>query len=382
MTSKTRDKRPMSDAVPRRFRAPGRINIIGEHTDYNDGFVLPVNTSLYTTVVATPRDDGIIRVITRTLDEVGDFRLGTYRCDGSPQWLTYIIGVAAELDAAGAPLTGADLDIDSNIPIGGGLSSSASLELAVAHALTALAGVVVDCKALAEASRRAEIEFAGVNCGIMDQYSVACGEPGKAMLLDCRSLQAKSVELPLGLSLIVIDSGVAHQLPESGYNDRADECAAAVRSLRRSGADVNSLRDASLDDLEAHRKSLGDLLYRRARHVVNENARTLDAYAALGECDIDQLGALVDGSHASLRDDYEVSCDGIEALVELTSRSEGVKGSRMVGGGFGGCVLTIVESSATGMVVERIRTDYGKLIGREPWIHVVAPADAAGEIRN
>lgn len=366
----------------RQFRAPGRINIIGEHTDYNDGYVLPVNTSLYTTVAATPRDDGMIKVTTRTLDEVGDFRLGAYRRDGSPQWLSYIIGVAAELDAAGAPLTGADLEIDSSIPIGGGLSSSASLELAVAHALTGLAGVDLECKALAAACQRAEIGFAGVNCGIMDQYSVACGESGKAMLLDCRSLDAKSVELPREVSLVVIDSGVAHQLPASGYNNRADDCAAAVRSMRNSGADVSSLRDASLDDLEAHKKVLGDLLYRRARHVVTENARTLDAYAALEAGDIDRLGALVDGSHASLRDDYEVSCDRIEALVELTSRCDGVKGSRMVGGGFGGCVLAIVENPATDMVIEKIRTDYGKSIGRTPWLHVVAAADAAGEIRN
>ena len=366
----------------RRFRAPGRINIIGEHTDYNDGFVLPVNSSLYTTVTATPRADRVIRVVTRTLDENGEFRLGAYKRDEAPQWLSYVIGVAAELDAAGAPLTGADLDIESNIPIGGGLSSSASLEVAVAHALTGLAGTVVECRELAEACQRAEIGFAGVNCGIMDQYSVACGEPGKAMLLDCRSLQATSVELPREVSLVVIDSGVTHQLPESGYNNRADECAAAVRSLRKSGADVRSLRDASLDDLAAHKKALGDLLYRRTRHVVTENARTLDAFAALGDGDIDRLGALVDSSHASLRDDYAVSCDGIEALVDLASRCEGVKGSRMVGGGFGGCVLAIVKKPATGMVVEKIRSDYGKLIGQTPWVHVVAPAEVAGEIES
>jgi len=366
----------------RLFRSPGRINVIGEHTDYNDGFVLPVNTSLYTTVAATPREDALIRVMTRTIDEAGEFHLGAYRRNDSPQWLTYVIGVAAELDAAGAPLTGADLDIDSTIPIGGGLSSSASLELAVARALTGLAGVDIGCEELARACQRAEIEFAGVNCGIMDQYSVACGRPGKAMLLDCRSLRPRFVELPEEVSLVVIDSDVTHQLPESGYNNRADECIAAIRSLRNSGADVRSLRDVSLDDLEAHKDELGDLLYRRARHVVTENSRTLDAFAALGDSDVDRLGALVDSSHASLRDDYEVSCDGIEALVELTSRCEGVKGCRMVGGGFGGCVLAIIDKPATDAVVDKIGTDYGKVIGRAPWVHVVTPAESAQEISS
>jgi len=382
ITLGTQENQVGNGPVTRLFRSPGRINIIGEHTDYNDGFVLPVNTSLYTTVAATPREDAAIRVMTRTIDEAGEFRLGAYRRDNSPQWLTYVMGVAAELDAAGVSLTGADLDIDSSIPIGGGLSSSASLELAVARALTGLAGVAIECEELARVCQRAEIGFAGVNCGIMDQYSVACGEPGKAMLLDCRSLRTKFVELPQEASLVVIDSGVKHQLPESGYNDRADECAAAVRSLRTSGASVRSLRDVSLDDLEANKEALGDLLYRRARHVVTENSRTLDAFTALGDGNVDWLGALIDSSHASLRDDYEVSCDGIEDLVELTSRCEGVKGSRMVGGGFGGCVLAIVEKPATDMVVDKIRTDYRKVIGHTPWVHVVTPAESAGEISS
>jgi len=380
MSSEPAGQRASMDAAARHFRAPGRINIIGEHTDYNDGFVLPTNTALFTNIVATPRDDSLIRVVTHSLDEQGEFRIDGFAIDGSPQWLNYVQGVAAELMTAGAPLIGADLVIDSDIPIGGGLSSSASLELAVARALTALAGIEIDARILANACQQAEINFAGVSCGIMDQYSVACGQPGAAMLLDCKSLQTQFARLPENMSLVVTDSGVEHRHPDSGYNDRADESRAVVHALQKSGANIRSLRDVSLDILEAEKRELGDRLFRRARHVVTENERTLAAFVALQEGDFGKVGSLVRGSHASLRDDYEVSCDGIEVLVDLVSRCEGVAGSRMVGGGFGGCVLSVVEKTATDSVVERIRTEYGKVLGSTPWVHVVAPAEAAREI--
>jgi len=365
--------------VTRHFRAPGRINIIGEHTDYNDGFVLPTNTALYTTVSVVGRADDYISATSETLRDRGQFRLGDNKGSTMPQWLTYIAGVAAELEKAGVSLSGATLDIDSDLPIGGGLSSSASLELATARALMALAGADLDIDTLAKVCQRAETHHAGVYCGIMDQYSVAGGKPGAAMLLDCRSLETEFVALPDTLSMVVTDSGVKHQHPESGYNDRAAECMKAVSLLQQADSGVRALRDVATDQLDAEKSRLGNVLYRRARHVVSENKRTLAAYAALAEGDLITLGALVRASHDSLRDNYDVSCEGIETLIELTAGCDGVIGSRMVGGGFGGCVLSIVEKKATESVVKRIRTDYGKIIGCEPWIHVVSAADAAGE---
>ncbi|MDG2374958.1 MAG: galactokinase [Woeseiaceae bacterium] len=368
-----------ASAVTRHFRAPGRINIIGEHTDYNDGFVLPTNTALYTTVSAVGRADYCISATSEALRDRGKFRLGNNKLSTMPQWLTYIAGVAAELEKEGVPLTGAALDIDGDLPIGGGLSSSASLELATARAFMALAGVDLDIDTLATVCQLAEIHHAGVNCGIMDQYSVAGGKPGAAMLLDCRSLETKFVALPDTLSMVVTDSGVKHQHPESGYNDRAAECMKAVSLLQQANSGVRALRDVNTDQLDAEKSRLGNVLYRRARHVVSENTRTLAAYSALAEGDVIALGALVRASHDSLRDDYDVSCKSIEMLIELTAGCDGVIGSRMVGGGFGGCVLSIVEKKATESVVKRIRTDYGNIIGCEPWVHVVSAAGAAGE---
>lgn len=380
MSSQTGAKGNAIDAGPRHFRAPGRINIIGEHTDYNDGLVLPINTALYTTVTASPRSDSLIRVVTRTLVDDGEFHIDARPDNSAPSWLAYVQGVALSLEAAGVKIVGANLDIDSDIPLGGGLSSSASLELAVARAMVALADVELSPAELAHACQRAEIDFARVNCGIMDQFSVACGKSGTAMLLDCRNLRTEFAALPADMSLIVTDSNVVHQHPASGYNDRATECVMAVRALRESGCRIETLRDVTLDMLNSHRRQLGDLLFRRARHVVTENARTLDAFAALNADDIAGLGALVSSSHASLRDDFEVSCDGIEILINVVSQCEGIAGSRMVGGGFGGCVLSVVDKVTTETVVEKIQTDYGKVIGRTPWVHVVTPAEAAHEV--
>ena len=364
---------------PRHFRAPGRINIIGEHTDYNDGFVLPVNTGLYTTVQATPRDDDLFTVNSRALGETGQFRIDHCGRDESPQWLRYIEGVAAELEQVGVRISGADLVIDSDIPIGGGLSSSAALELAVGKAISGLAGADLDVAAIARVCQRAEIRHAGVNCGIMDQYSVAGGKAGAAMLLDCRTLATEFVAIPENLALVVTDSGVKHALPDSDYNDRAEECAAAVRLLQETDSTIDSLRDVSIEHLERETGRLGDVLHRRARHVISENARTLAAVTAIESGDVATLGELINASHSSLRDDYEVSCEGIETLINIVAGCDGVLGSRMVGGGFGGCVLAVTEPAATASFVQRLRTDYGKVLGTEPWVHVLTPADSAAE---
>ncbi len=367
------------DAAPfRQFEAPARVNIIGEHTDYNDGFVLPTNTALYTRVLARPRSDRRIRVAAMRIGAEAEFDIDNILAVDSPAWLNYIRGVAAELSAVGVELSGVDFAISGDIPLGAGLSSSASLELAVARALLALSGYDLDIDSLARLCRQAEIRYAGVNCGIMDQYSVAAGRAGTAMLLDCRTLDSDFTDLPGDCAFLVVDSGVKHQLPDSGYNDRADECRDVVSIL--GDRDVASLRDASIERIEAAKDRLGDILFRRARHVITENQRTLDAFAALQASDRSRLGELMSESHRSLRDDYEVSCDAIDALVGIVDACAGVYGSRMVGGGFGGCVLAVADADAVQRIDSEVSAAYGKLVGGTPWTHIVAPADAAREV--
>ena len=375
-----------SGSARRLFRAPGRVNIIGEHTDYSDGLVLPVNTGLYTWVAARPRDDREVRVATKTFGESDSFDLDDIAPGGDPNWTDYIRGVARELENAGAKLIGADLSIDGDVPIGGGLSSSASLELALASALLGLADQEMPATQAARVCQLAEQRYAAVNCGIMDQFSVACGRKNRAMLLDCRSLETQFVRLPDDLALIVTDSGVKHALPGSDYNDRHDECRQAVQVLNAGNTWLrNQLIGGYVvlgdrESFEREKERLGNLLYRRSRHVVSEIARVHEAFTALEIGDLARLGELVRASHASLRDDFEVSCDEIERLVEIADACEGVLGSRMVGGGFGGCVLSVARRGDERGIMSNIADTYGKILGSDPWIHAVTPAFPAGEV--
>jgi len=362
------------------FRAPGRVNIIGEHTDYSDGLVLPVNTGLYTWVTARPRDDREIHVHAMNLNSFDSFGLDDIVPARNPGWIDYVKGVAHELEHAGARLTGAILSIDGDIPIGGGLSSSASLELAVARTLLSLADQHMPASQIARVCQRAEQRYAAVNCGIMDQFSVVCGRRNQAMLLDCRSLETQYVGLPEDLTLIVTDSGVKHDLPDSGYNERRAECRQAVRILSEMDTSITSLRDVSIELTDRERERLGTLLHQRSRHVVSEVRRVREAFSALKTGDLARLGELVRSSHASLRDDFEVSCDEIEALVGIADACDGVLGSRIVGGGFGGCVLSIARKEDERRIMERIVEAYGRILGRDPWIHAVTPASPAGEV--
>jgi len=364
----------------RLFRAPGRVNIIGEHTDYSAGFVLPTNTGLYTWITATPRKDRKIHVCANNFNASESFDLDDIEPSGDPGWIDYVRGVASELEHDGATLVGADLSIDGEIPIGGGLSSSASLELALAAAMLGISDQALPAPQIAALCQRAEQRYAAVNCGIMDQFSVACGEKEQALLLDCRTLATEFVRLPDDLALVVTDSGVKHALPDSGYNDRHDECRQAVCILNEVDASIDTLRDASPELLEREKERLGKPLFQRARHVVSEIGRVHEAFTALGDKNLETLGELVRASHASLRDDFEISCDEIETLVAIADGLDGVFGSRMVGGGFGGCVLSIARTENVRDVISRIRESYGKVLGREPWVHTVTPADSAGEV--
>ena len=374
-----KQSRPSLDEV-RRFRAPARVNIIGEHTDYNDGLVLPTTTALFTSVTAVPRPDRIIRIESREMRNIQSFDLDDIEPAKNPGWIDYAKGVAAELEAEGIRLQGANLEIESQIPLGGGLSSSASFELAVATALLRLADRSLPGPSLAAICQRAEIRYAGVNCGIMDQFTIACCKRGNAMLLDCRSLDIEQVAIPPSAGMLIIDSGVKHRLPESAYNKRSDECAEAVKILSQHAPQVVALRDLKMEMLETQKDRLGDLLYRRCRHVVSENQRVRDAYAALRSGDLEKLGNLISASHASLRDDFEVSCDEVDQLVEIADECTDVPGSRILGAGFGGCVLSLVGLDNIEEVAGKITQKYKQVTGHDPWTHIVQGSEPAQQI--
>ena len=354
--------------------APARVNIIGEHTDYNGGFVLPMSTALFTSVTATPRADRRVAATSKTFNETRSFALDDIQAGENVSWVEYVKGVAAGLQEFGVELPGAELLIESDIPLGAGLSSSASLELAIAKALLAVAGAEIPPLELALLCQQAEHHYAGVHCGIMDQYTVACAEEGHAILLDCRSLNAVQVQLPADVGFILTDSGVRHRLPDGDYNDRAQECAAAVEILAQEFAGVELLRDVTADMIGSHKNALGEVLYRRCRHVVSENERVQLAVMAMESGDQPALGRLLNECHTSLNKDFEVSCDELEALVAAANASDLVLGSRMIGAGFGGCVLSLCHLGDVSAAADDIRENYAAVAGKEPWQHIVAPA--------
>ena len=363
---------------PKLFRAPGRVNIIGGHTDYNEGFVLPTTTGLYTWIAIAPRDDRILRTFSRIFDSTEDIDLDQIERRGDGQWCEYVKGVASILEGAGHSLRGADIVIDGDMPLGGGLSSSASLETVLAFALLDCAGVAIDRGELAQLSQRAETDFVGARCGIMDQYVISRCANDRAMMLDCRSLEFQSVALPANSSFLVVDTGVKHRIPAGEYNSRREECEKAVSLLASEIPQLGALRDLDLAQLEDKKKLLDDRHYRRCRHIVSEIQRVKDACVALQRGDVAQLGELITASHVSLRDDYEISCAELDALVEILNSYPEVYGTRLVGGGFGGCTVSLVDSPQLDQVIDKVQTEYGALLGKPPWVHAVTPSDPVG----
>jgi galactokinase len=363
-----------------RYRAPGRVNLIGEHTDYNDGFVMPVAIDRFTTVTATRRADRLVVVtstaypdpVTIDLDAPGDGPSGA--------WSDYVRGVAAILERRGRRLVGADMTIASDVPIGAGLSSSAALEVSTGYALMDLAGHAIDRTELALACQQAEHEFAGMRCGVMDQFIACHGRAGQALLLDTRSLDAAWLPLPADVQVLVCNTMTKHALASDGYNERRADCEAGVRALAARLPGVRALRDVTLDDLNAHRDALDDRVLRRCRHVVTENARTLDAADALRAHDIARFGRLMSASHASLRDDYEVSTGELDAMVEIAMEAGGVFGARMTGGGFGGCTVNLVRDDAVAAFAAHVRDGYTARTRRVPEIHVCIASNGAERI--
>jgi galactokinase len=358
------------------FRAPGRVNLIGEHTDYNLGFVLPVALQLATTIAAAPARDGKLRIYSEHQREMREWdaaEIGSVSRAG--HWSDYAIGVARELTHAGYAIAPANLLIRSSVPEGSGLSSSAALE--VSSALSFLEGRTMDRLDLARLCQRAEVSFVGMPCGIMDQYVSIFGRANSAVAIDCRSVEHRYVDLPAGIAFLAVNSMVKHALASSAYRRRVEECAAAVERIRQTFPGVESLRDVTSAQLDA--VELSGAIGRRARHVVTENARVERFIEASAAGDLAAMGQLLVESHRSLRHDYEVSCAELDFLVDAAMRIEGVYGSRMTGGGFGGCTVTMLAPSAAPRFRQEIASAYEREFHVAPAIYECKPSAGAGE---
>lgn len=363
------------------FRAPGRVNLIGEHTDYNDGFVLPMAIDRATFVAAAERADRCVRVQSLTIGEQFEFDLDQPSAARRGAWSDYVEGVARVLEASGQHLTGAELLIDSDVPTGAGLSSSAALEVSVGLALLSLAGAAIDRTALALAGQQAEHEYVGAKVGIMDQMAAVYSRAGHAILLDCRTLAI--TYLPLhqpDISVVVCDSRVSHTLASSAYNTRRAECEEGVRRLKQFLPEIQALRDVSVDEFRQYEAQLPDVIRRRCRHVITENARTLAAASALRADQMDEMGRLMVASHQSLRDDYEVSCAELNLLADTALGISGVLGARMTGGGFGGCTVSLVRTEAVPDFTETITRAYQQRFGQMPGVYPVSAGAGATEL--
>ena len=364
------------------IRAPGRVNLIGEHTDYNDGFVLPCAIDRDTVVAAGPAQDGRLRSVAANFGgESDDWAMHATFAKAQYGWADYVRGVAAVMSETGLAegrltLAGAQVAIAGDVPLGSGLSSSASLEVAVGAALARLAGASIDPTRLARICQRAENEHVGCQCGIMDQLIAARGRAGHALLIDCRSLECRAVALPADVAVIIAHSGVRHAHAGGEYNDRRAQCEAAARHYG-----VAALRDIDLAALEQGAAGLDPVAYRRARHVVTENARTLAAAEALERGDLAVMGGLMAASHLSMRDDFEITVPAVDRLVAVMQNVIGADGgARMTGGGFGGCAVGLVRRSRAEAVCAAIACDYRTPAGGPADVFVCRATDGVGPI--
>jgi galactokinase len=345
-------------AKPRLFRAPGRVNLIGEHTDYNDGFVLPAAIELSTCTAIAPRKGQRLHVFSENLQESAEFDLTETNPQREDRWSDYVRGVALMIQRFGVPLGGADIAIHSDIPSGAGLSSSAALEVSVASALLSTSPRSLELLEIAKLCQRAENEFVGARVGIMDQFAACFGSAGNAILLDCRTLEFERLPLPASLEMVICNTMVKHEHSGGEYNDRRTQCEEGVAVLKRFFPAIKALRDVTLQQLHSHRADFADLIFRRCDHVVSENERVLRCANALQTGDLATVGRCMAESHSSLKDDYEVSCRELDVMVEIATRREGVIGSRMTGGGFGGCTISLVKTEAVEEFKRSIAKEY------------------------
>ena len=369
------------------YRAPGRVNLIGEHTDYNDGFVFPATIGFSCQVAIAPRSDRKLVLYSEAYGATVEADLDALPLHATHHWSDYPLGVASILQKsglqesclqkAGYRLSGANLYISSNVPVGVGLSSSAAIDVSVAYALLDISQHPIDRTRLALLCQRAENEFVGAHVGIMDPFVSCHGRAGHALLLDCRSLEFRLVPLPPGVQLVISNTMVKHQLGTSEYNTRRAECEEGVRRLSTALSGIVALRDVTLAQLERHRALLPDVIYRRCRHILTENARVHAVAAALEAGKISELAPLMAESHRSMRDDYEISCRELDLMVELASRQPGVYGARMTGGGFGGCTINLVSAEHAAEFQRHIAADYHAATGLHPDIYICEASQGA-----
>ncbi|MDU5452692.1 galactokinase [Pseudescherichia vulneris] len=359
------------------FQAPGRVNLIGEHTDYNDGFVLPCAIDYQTVISAAPRTDRTVRVIAADYDNQTDaFSLDApILAHDSQQWSNYVRGVVKHLLNRDKSFGGADLVISGNVPQGAGLSSSASLEVAVGTVFQQLYHLPLDGAQIALNGQEAENQFVGCNCGIMDQLISALGKKDHALLLDCRTLGTRAVSMPQGVAVIIINSNFKRTLVGSEYNTRREQCETGARFFQQP-----ALRDVSLEQFNAVAAELDPLVAKRVRHVLTENQRTLEAADALEKGDLQRMGELMAASHASMRDDFEITVPQIDTLVEIVKETIGDKGGvRMTGGGFGGCIVALVPEALVSQVQDAVAAQYEAKTGIKETFYVCKASEGAGQ---
>lgn len=352
-------------------RAPGRVNLIGEHTDYNDGFVLPMAIDRAVWIALQPIAEHQVRLYSLDLDDRAEFDLTSLE-HGGPGWIEYIRGVAWALQQHGFQLRGWQGVMRGDVPIGAGLSSSAAVELAAARAFAATADIPWEPRLMATLAQKAENQWVGVNCGIMDQMISAAGQAGQALLIDCRSLETRLAPLPENSRVVILDTATRRGLVDSAYNERRRQCEQAAAFFG-----VPALRDVSLAAFNQDAGSLPAVTRRRARHVILENQRTLEAVAAMQRGEPERFGQLMNASHASLRDDFEVSRWELDLIVDLAQRQPGCYGARMTGAGFGGCAVALVQSPQVEEFVAQVAQAYAAASGLEPAVYVCRAAAGA-----
>jgi galactokinase len=374
-------------SAPRIFRAPGRVNLIGEHTDYNDGFVLPAAIDLYIWTAIAPRTDHKLHVFSENLNESAEIDLTVAAPQPRHAWSDYVHGVALMLQKSGVTVPGSDLVIHGNVPTGAGLSSSAALEVSVLSALLASSGNTLPLKEVARLCQRAENEFVGARVGIMDQFASCFGSAGHALLLDCRSLEYQPLSVPEGITMVICNTMVKHGHSGGEYNDRRAQCEEGVRILKQYYPAIKALRDVTLAQLESQRteyrhERMPELIYRRCHHIVSENERVLRTAEALKKGDLKTVSVCMAESHLSMKNDYEISCRELDIMVELSQKLPGLLGARMTGGGFGGCTINLVRTDSVEEFRDGIRAAYRDATQIDPEIYLSAAGAGVTEIKN
>jgi galactokinase len=363
------------------YSAPGRVNLIGEHTDYAGGFVMPAAIDFATVAAVSPLPSGEVSIYSSNFDERVDFTLDSLPAHGTHLWSDYPVGVLQVLRAEGIQIPGFALSLFGDVPLGAGLSSSASIEVATMLALLAVAGTSLERPRMALLAQRAENSFVGANCGIMDQFIACCGAKDHALLLDCRSLEYRLAPIPSNLNLIICNTMVKHSHAGGEYNTRRAEVEQATAVLSSHRPEISLLRDATPEDLQQWGHEMPLNVLKRARHIITDSLRAQAAASALERGDLNELGILMAAAHASYRDDFEASCPEADLMVVLANQQPGVIGARLTGGGFGGCTVNLVEAQHSSQFATTVATEYEKQTGIKPNVFQCKAADGAMQVR-